>query len=103
MSRYKVEELCFSLASEANLARFKSDPEGYAAAYDLSEAEKEAVVKGDVGGLYRMDVNTQALVFLSRAFGCDNAAYVARLREALGLPEVPEQMAILRRRTLGRS
>lgn len=98
MSRYKVEELCFALADGANAAKFKADKDAFIANYALTEAEKEAIKKGDVGTLYRMGVVTQAIIFLSRAFAYDNAAYVSKLRQAAGLPEIKEQLEILRSR-----
>lgn len=98
MSRYKIEELCLALAENTNAARFKNDPEGFMVNYSLKDEEKEAIQKGDVGALYKMGVSTQAIIFLSRAFGHDNATYVSKLREAAGLPEVKEQMDILRKR-----
>lgn len=98
MSRYKVEELCFALADSANAAKFKANKETFIANYALTEAEKEAVKKGDVGTLYRMGAVTQAIVFLSRAFGYDNATYVSKLRRAAGLPEIKAQLEILRSR-----
>jgi hypothetical protein len=98
MSRYKVEELCFALTSESNAAKFKVDPDTFIANYALTDVEKEAIKGGDVGALYNMGVNTQAIVFLSRAFGYDNAIYVGKLRAAAGLPEIKEQLDILRKR-----
>lgn len=98
MSRYKVEEICFALADSANAAKFKVDPDSFIASYALTEGEKEAIKKGDIGALYKMGVNTQAIIFLSRAFGYDNATYVSKLRQAAGFPEIKEQIEILRRR-----
>lgn len=98
MSRYKVEELCFSLSEGANAAKFKADPDAFIASYTLTEAEKQAIKSGDVGALYRMGIITQAILFLSRAFGYDNATYVSKLRQAAGLPEIQEQIEILKRR-----
>ena len=98
MSRFKVEQLCFDLQNSENAAKFKTDPEAYFAQYSLTEAEKEAVRQGDVGALYKMDVLTSSIACLAEAFGYSNATYVRRLREAAGLPEVPQQMEILKRR-----
>ena len=98
MSRYKVEELCFSLSDDAKATKFKADPDAFSASFALTEAERQAVTSGDVGALYIMGIITQAILFLSRAFGYDNATYVSKLRQAAGLPKIKEQIEILRRR-----
>jgi hypothetical protein len=68
------------------------------AKYNLSEAERQAVVNGDIGALYKMGVVTQAIMGLSRVFGYDTATHVSKLREAAGLPINNEQLAILKNR-----
>lgn len=98
MSRFKVEEVCFDLGNEVNVMRFKEDLDGFLAHYSLTESEKESIKKGDIGALYKTGVLTQALACLSRALGHDNATHVRKLRAAVGLPEIPEQIDILKRR-----
>lgn len=98
MSRYKVEEVCFNLGNELHARQFKEDPEGYLLPYSLTQTEKEAIKKGDIGALYKMGVLTQPLASLSRALGYDNATHVRKLREALSLPQIQNQIDILRRR-----
>lgn len=98
MSRFKVEALCFDLGDQANAASFKNDPEAFMARYNITEAEREAIVTGDIGALYKMGVVTQAIVCLSRMFGYDTATHVSKLREAAGLPRNNEQIAILKNR-----
>jgi hypothetical protein len=98
VSRFKIEQLCFSLTNKQNVERFKSNPDLFIAEYPLSDIEKTAVKNCDLAVLYRMGVLTQALAALSRVFGNSNATYVQRLREAAGLPENREQLEILKTR-----
>lgn len=53
MSRFKVEELCFDLGNRANLTSFKSNPEAFAARYNLTEGERQAILSGDIGAIYK--------------------------------------------------
>ena len=98
MSRFKIEQLCFDLKNDENAAKFKNDPEAYLAHYSVTETEKEAIRQGDVGTLYMMGVLTVAIACLAKVLGYNNATYVRKLRDAAGLPEVTEQMEILKRR-----
>jgi len=98
LSRFKLEQLCFDLGKGDNAANFKANPVAFLSSYSLTEAEREAIKKGDIETLYKMELLTQALASLSRVLGYDNATYVRELRKAAGLPEVGEQMEILSRR-----
>jgi hypothetical protein len=74
------------------------DPERFLAHYCLSQTEKDAIKLGDVGSLYKMGVLTASIAYLARAFGYSNADYIKKLRAAAELPEVPEQIEILKKR-----
>lgn len=98
MTRIAVEKACFALQSEVKAQQFRADPDALLADYALSEAERAALKRGDVGALYRMDVTYGALGALAKVFGYDDETYVRKLRDAAGLPEDPEQISQLRRR-----
>lgn len=98
MSRFETEKACFALRQEAGVAAFREDPDGFLAGFELTEAERKAIKEGDIGFLYTQDVLFGALEPMAKIFKYDQEEYVRRLREAAGLPEVPEQVEILRRR-----
>jgi len=92
MSRYGIEKACYDLANADNHKAFLEDPDGYLAGYPLDSAEREMIKAGEVGALYVMDVSGGALAELMRVFNYDMAEYVARLRQATGLPDDAEQL-----------
>ena len=98
MSRIEVEKACFALRDEANVATFKENPDGFLSRFELSPEEHRTIREGDVGALYLMDVLYGALEPIARIFKYDNETYVARLRQAAGLPESADQMQTHRRR-----
>jgi hypothetical protein len=98
MNRFKIEKACFDLERDENVREFRTDPDAYFARYGLSQADQEAIRKGDIGTLYKMGVLTASLACLARALGYSTLTYVQKLRDAAGLPEVKEQMDVLRRR-----
>jgi hypothetical protein len=98
MNRFKIEQACFDLEHDENVRQFKSDPEVYLVRYCLSQSEQEAVRRGDIKTLYKLGVLTASLACLARALGYSSAAYVQELRDAAGLPQVKEQMEVLRKR-----
>jgi hypothetical protein len=98
MNRFKIEKACFDLEHDQSVRKFRSDPEAYLARYCLSQAEQEAIRKGDMGTLYKMGVLTASMACLARALGYSNLTYVQKLRDAAGLAEVKEQMDVLRKR-----
>ena len=98
MSRFGVEKACFALQDAAGAALFKEKPDEFLSRYPLTAAETAALKAGDIGFLHKLDVAYGALGALSQVFRYDQETYGARLRAAAGLPESPEQIAILRRR-----
>ena len=98
MSRFETEKACFALRRDEGLAAFKQDPDAFLSAFDLTDAERRAIREGDIGFLYTHDVLFGALEPMARLFKYDQEEYVRRLRQAAGLPELPEQTEILRKR-----
>jgi hypothetical protein len=102
MSRYGVEKACYDLRSEANRRLFLDAPDEYLGRYPLTPDERAQIARGDVGALFASDIAAGAIGELMRTFDYDMATYVAKVREALGMPPDDAQQAILRARVAGR-
>ena len=90
MSTYAVNHLCRqTLRDPAFREAMRADPRAATAALPLTDAEREALVNGEVGELYRMGANTFLLGYLVRfgLLGLDFNNYRARLRAAANLGE----------------
>jgi len=85
MSVYAVNYLCREvLRDHAFRAAMKSDPAAAIAKYDLSDAERTALLAGDVAALYRMGVNAFLMGYLPRfeVCGLTMPVYNERIRSA---------------------
>jgi len=88
MSTYAVNHLCRqTLRDPAFRQAMRTDPLAATANLALTPAERDAVVRGEVGELYRMGANTFLLGYLVRfgLLGLDLDNYRARLRTAANL------------------
>jgi hypothetical protein len=93
MSIFAVNYLCREvLRDHAFRAAMKADPAKALTALDLTEAERRALVDGDVGALYRMGVNGFLMGYLARyeVCGLNVEIYNQRMRavkvDELGQP-----------------
>jgi hypothetical protein len=89
MSIVSVNHLCRDVTRDATLREaFRRDPEGALAKYPrkFSEAERIALLSGDVGSLYQMGVNAYWMGYLARyeLFGLSIETYSERVRAAAG-------------------
>jgi hypothetical protein len=85
VSLYQLNKIMYLLEVDADfLARMKSDPAGAIANFDLTEAERTTLLKGDVGTLYLMGVNMFILDSIARheLLGVDRNSYLAQVRAA---------------------
>jgi hypothetical protein len=85
MSVYQLNKIVYLLdIDETFLARCKQDPVGAIKDFDLTEAERAALLSGDVGQLYKWGVHTFILSSTSRhdVFGVNRDIYAKRIREA---------------------
>ena len=88
MSIISVNHLCrdIELIPEVRQA-FLSDPEGALAKYPrkFTEAERTALLAGDVGTLYRMGVNAYLMGYLARfgIFGLSIPSYSERVHACM--------------------
>ncbi len=71
MSIYAVNHLCREVLRDHGFrAAMKADPAKTLAPLDLSAEERNALVAGDVGALYRMGVNGFLMGYLARFEVC---------------------------------
>jgi len=71
MSVFALNHLCREiLRDHAFRAAMKADPAKALAPLDLTDAERSALLAGDVGGLYRMGVNGFLMGYLARYEVC---------------------------------
>ncbi len=83
MSIFAVNHLCREvLRDHAFRAAMKADPEKALAPLDLTEAERRALLAGDVGTLFRMGANAFLMNYLARfeVCGLNGAIYNERMR-----------------------
>jgi hypothetical protein len=93
MSIYAVNHLCREvLRDHAFRAAMKADPATALAPLDLTDAERNALIAGDVGELYRLGVNGFLMGYLARfeVCGLNVGNYNERMRavkvDELGQP-----------------
>ena len=85
MSIYNVNHLCRELLRDhAFRAAMKADPAAALKACDLTNAERAALLAGDVATLYRMGANAFLLGYLCRfeVCGLTLPVYNERIRSA---------------------
>ena len=88
MSIISVNHLCRDITRDAKLRQaLVRDPEGTLATYPrkLTEAERTALLSGDVGTLYQMGVNAYWMGYLARygLFGLTIESYSERVRASV--------------------
>ena len=89
MSIISVNHLCRDITRDRTLREaFVSDPKGALAKYPrkFTDAERTALLSGDVGTLYQMGVNAYWMGYLARhgLFGLSIETYSERVRAAAG-------------------
>jgi hypothetical protein len=85
MSTYAVNKVCRdALRDAAFRAALQADPEAALRERDLSDAERRALLAGEVGTLYRMGAVAFLLAYLTRfeLFGLTVPVYSERMRAA---------------------
>lgn len=78
---YFLHKLLWELRRDPALAaRFRADPDGVLAGYELDPAEREAIVTRDFRALYDRGANPYLLYFCALQIGVSRADYYAQLR-----------------------
>jgi len=92
MSIFAVNHLCRELLRDHGFrAAMKADPAKAISPLDLTEAERGALIAGDVGTLYRMGANAFLMNYMARfeVCGLTTQSYNERMR-AVKVNEIGE-------------
>lgn len=95
MSIFAVNYLCREvLRDHAFRAAIKADPAAALAPLDLTDDERQALIAGDVGALFRMGANGFLMAYLARfeVCGLNVESYNQRMR-AVPVDEIGQPVA----------
>ena len=83
MSLYYVQKFLYQINREPALQQYFRDSSDAALAdYDLTEEERAALAKPDIGLLYVLGVNGQLLMHYAALAGYEWSAYLQAMRDA---------------------
>lgn len=84
MSLYQLSKLLYELNRDDTLkTRFRANPRDIVSGYALSEEEREAVLRPDIGLLYVLGVNGQILMHFAAFCGIEWSDYLQRMRDGV--------------------
>ena len=84
MSLYSVQKLLFRLNRDRDIqARFKSDLAGLLSDFELTDEERHALTKPDIGLLYVLGVNGQILMHFAAFSGIAWPDYIEAMRRGI--------------------
>ena len=84
MSLYSLSKLLFQLNRDAELKRaFKADAAAAIAGWSLTDEERHAVLRPDIGLLYVLGVNGQILMHFAAFCGVEWSDYLQRMRDGV--------------------
>ncbi len=84
MTLYALSKLMFDLnRDDAVKGQFAQDREAIVARYALTEEERGAVLKPDIGLLYVLGVNGQLLMHYAGLLGIEWSDYLQRMRDGV--------------------
>lgn len=84
MTLYAVQKLIYEVnRSRDAMEAFKAKPDTFMDSYELSEEERGALSKPDIGLLYVLGVNGQLLMHFAAAWGYQWNDYLEAMRQGL--------------------
>jgi hypothetical protein len=84
MSLYQLQKALYQLNRDESLQNaYRLDPESVADAYELTEEERHALLKPDIGLLYVLGVNGQILMHYAAFCGIEWFDYLEAMREGV--------------------
>jgi len=84
VSLYYVQKFLYELNRDPRVqAEYEADRHGAAAGYELSEIERDALTKPDIGLLYHLGVNGQILMHFAALHQIEWADYLQLMRDGL--------------------
>ena len=81
---YQLNQFCMSLMKEENRRRFHADERAYLDEWQMTEAQKQAVLDRDYNA---MIANGGNIYFLAKIFASDGKTYVHAAAKMTGMPE----------------
>jgi hypothetical protein len=84
MSLYQLSKLLYVLnRDDSAKARFKAEPAGLVDEFDLTEEEREAILRHDIGLLYVLGVNGQILMHFAALCSIGWSDYLQMMRDGV--------------------
>lgn len=84
MSLYQLSKLLYVLNREDGAkVRFKTDPAAFAEDFALTDEERQAVLRQDIGLLYVLGVNGQILMHFAALCGISWPDYLQAMRDGV--------------------
>ena len=84
MSLYQLSKFLYEINRDPAIqARFRADPKSALEGYDLTDEERGAILKPDIGLLYVLGVNGQILMHYAAFHGIEWADYLQRMRDGI--------------------
>ena len=84
MSLYAMQKFLFHLNRESEVQRrYRDDREALPAGYPLSDEERDAIIRGDIGKLYVLGCNGQLLMHFAPLLGMAWADYLQAMRDGV--------------------
>ncbi len=84
MSLYGLQKFLYHLNREARVqAQFKCEPSVLLADYPLSDDERSAITRGDIGLMYVLGANGQLLMHFAACLGMPWADYIQAMRDGV--------------------
>ncbi|MBB6578211.1 hypothetical protein HNP33_002291 [Comamonas odontotermitis] len=84
MSLYAMQKFLFHLNREPEVQRrYRDDREALLAGYSLSDEERDAIIRGDIGKLYVLGCNGQLLMHFAPLLGMAWADYLQAMRDGV--------------------
>ena len=84
MSLYQLQKVLYEMNRDGRVqARYRDDPEGLLAEYDLTVEERRALAQADIGLLYVLGVNGQILMHFAAFNGIAWFDYLDMMRQGI--------------------
>lgn len=84
MSLYQLSKFLFQLNRDDDLkSRFKADPARVVEVWPLTDEERHAILKPDIGLLFVLGVNGQILMHYAALCGVEWSDYLQRMRDGV--------------------
>jgi hypothetical protein len=84
MSLYQLSKFLYEINRDPAIQdRFRAEPEAALEGYDLTDEERGAILKPDIGLLYVLGVNGQILMHYAAFHGIEWSDYLQRMRDGI--------------------